>query len=340
MQPLYTALRVCGCSPEGAFQGWFLIPFMLNFAATAWAAHRLGLGAVGCGVAAYVFAYGLPLAGQAAHAQLYPRFLVPLGVAFAWEWFGSPRSTWRLALLAFCVVYQTYISVYTGYFLGLTLAMGGVVAVIASRGRLPWRDLLLPGWRIWAARILIAIVAAAAIEPLIDAHRRNGSELTKDHVRLLAPRPLAWMTPPGMSEFYPDVGRYTKLGSTIMGAGEEQLLPGFLALLGVGVGLPLLAYVLARRECRGPLTVLAVCAWTAVLLALLVTKFGKQEPRWYYEPLLNLPGTKGIRATSRVVLVLLFPAGFAIGGVFDFLALAPGDSPGGWGWRWAWSRSA
>jgi hypothetical protein len=321
--PLYAALRAGGLSPERAFQGWFLLPFVLNFAAAVWGARRLGLGPAGCAVAAYVFTYGLPLAGQLGHAQLFARFLVPPALALAWAWLRAPRESWRLAATAGCVVYQTYISVYIGYFLVLVLATGGALAVVVSRGRLPWRELVRPGADVWLTRGAAVVAAGAALFPLIDAHRSNGSEVPKEHVLLFAPRPLAWITPPGMAAACPELAQYTRLGSTMEGAQEEQLLPGLLSLGAVALGLPVALVVLVRRgpNAGGPAAAAAVCAGTALVLALLVTKFGDEhDPTWCYEPLLRLPGVAGVRATSRVVLVLLFPAGFVLGALVEAVA--------------------
>ncbi|MDY3558055.1 hypothetical protein R5W23_000775 [Gemmata sp. JC673] len=317
MLPLYSGLRACGLSPERAFQGWFLIPFALNFAAAVWGARRLGLGPVGAAAAAFVFTYGMPLAAQGGHSQLVPRFLVPPALALLWAWLRDPHRTRPLALCAACAVYQTYISVYIGYLLVLTLAGWVLAALALSRGRWEWRAVLRPGGRVWAARGGAAAAALVAVWPLVDAHRRNGSELPRDHVHTLAPRLPAWITPPGMTEYYSDLAKYTGMGSTMTGAGEEQLFPGVLPLGAVGLCTLLAVVVLCRRWTPGPVTVAAVAALSSVALALLVTKFGPQGETWLYEPLLKIPGASGVRATSRIVLVLLFPAGVALGVLLD-----------------------
>lgn len=317
MQPLYAAMRAAGLSPERAFQGWFLIPFALNYVAAVWAARRLGLGPVGAAAAAFVFTYGLPLAAQGGHSQLVPRFLVPPAVALGWQWLGDPRRVRPLAGCAACVAYQTYISVYIGYLLGLTLAAGVLAAFVLSRGRWEWRAVVWPGWRAWAARALVAAVAGAAVLPLVRAHTRNGSEMPRHHVHALATRLPGWITPPGMTAWYTDLAKYTGMGSTMAGAGEEQLFPGALPLMAVIAGLPLALVLIFRRWTSGPLAAAAVGSVVSVGLALLVTKYGPNGETWYYEYLLKLPGAGGVRATSRVVLVLLFPAGLALGVLLD-----------------------
>src|SRR5262245_50888143 len=75
MVPFYSALRACGLSQERSFQVLFLILFVLNFSAAAWAGWRLGLGPVGSAITGYVFAFGLPVVAQSGHEQLLPRFL-------------------------------------------------------------------------------------------------------------------------------------------------------------------------------------------------------------------------------------------------------------------------
>jgi hypothetical protein len=119
MLPLYSALRAGGLSPEEAFQGYFLIPFALNFASAAWAIRRLGFGPTAAAVGAYVFSFSLPLAAQLVHAQLFPRFLVPPALVIGWEHLREPKP-WRAWVVVGCVVAQVYISAYIGYLLVLT----------------------------------------------------------------------------------------------------------------------------------------------------------------------------------------------------------------------------
>ena len=159
MLPIYTAFRAGGLTPEEAFQGYFLVPFVLNFVSAVWAIRRLGFGPVAAAVGAYVFSFSLPLAAQLQHVQLFPRFLVPPAVVFAWEYLRHPR-TWRLGAVAACLVGEIYLSVYIGYFLALLLAAGCVVTVIQFRRILPWQELLRPGKREWLRRIAVLVGAA------------------------------------------------------------------------------------------------------------------------------------------------------------------------------------
>lgn len=301
--PVYAAFRAGGLSPERAFQGWFLVPFVLNFAAAAWALRRLGAGPAGAAAGAYLFAFGLPLAGQLNHAQLFPRFLVPPAAAFGWEFLRTPRA-WRLAVCAASVVGQIYLTVYVGVLLVLLLATGFAVAAVRFRRELPWRKLLRPDRRERAWRVAALAVAAVAVLPLGLKHGRGLGGLPAEQVRNMAPRPAAWVTPPNLAAAYHGLGDVT--GLRPKGMGEQQLFLGLVPLAAVLAGLPLLVRPGAFGG-RG--SAVAVAAGVCVVLAVVVTPVGGV---WLYEPVSRLPGAGGIRAMGRVVLVLLFPAAVAV----------------------------
>jgi hypothetical protein len=302
MLPIYTAFRASGCSPERAFQWWFLVPFFLNFAASVWSTKRLGFGPIAAATAAYTFTFALPVAAKTIHAQLLPRFFVPLAFVFAWEFFRKPTS-WRFAAVSACVVAQTYLTVYIGYFLILLLGAAAVVSMLGFGRQAPWRDLLAPSWREWASRGLIAVMAAIAVLPLVRVHSHGVGRISRAEFYLYSPELASWITPPLHSWSYPELVANTGLACLA----EQQVFPGLTPIVAVGLGC-LLAFRRSRLGDRQ--SIVAVSACTVLVLAALVTDFGWC---WLYSPFTELPGAGGIRAVSRVVLVLLFPAGIAVG---------------------------
>jgi hypothetical protein len=294
MLPFYSAFRLVGLSPEAAFQGWFLLPFVLNFVAAAWALRRLGAGCAGIAAGAFVFTFAMPVAAQLVHAQLLPRFLVPPAVVFGWEFLRTARTGKLFACLG-CVVCQMYVSVYIGYFLVLLLAVGLVVTVARFRSELPWKELLRPELRVWLARASVLIAAGLLLLPLFKAHSQVAGSQSRDIVRAFAPPPTAWLTPARFSVVAPILTDANANPNV-----EHQLFPGFLPILAVGLGL--FALILPRAGNRA--SVAAVAAWVVLLLAVFVTRF---EQVWLYWPMVELPGGTSIRVIGRVVLVLLFP---------------------------------
>ncbi len=305
MLPFYTAMRATGLSPERAFQGHFVLCFVLNFAAAVWAIRRLGFGPVGAAAGAYVFAFALPLSAQLPHTQLFPRFFVPPAIVFAWEFLRTPRA-WRLTAAAGCWAAQMYVTVYIGYFLAVLLLVGGLVAVVRFRRQLPWDELLRPGRREWRLRIVGVAAAGIAVLPLMVQHARGVGKMSKEFVAELAPKPGAWLTPPPNAGAFPELAEWTRLGNGMPDGAEQQLCPGFVPLAAVALGL--LVVVRPGRLGR-PASAVAVAAASAALIGLAFTRF---EEMWLYGWIAHLPGVGGVRVIGRVVLVLLFPAAIAI----------------------------
>ncbi len=308
MLPVYAAVRAVGFSPEGAFQGYFLIASALNFVAAAWALRRLGFGAFGTAAGAFLFAYGLPVVARLPHAQLHPRFLVPPAIVFAWEFLRQPR-TWRLAAIAACGVGQMYLTVYIGYFLVLLLGAGLVFALLRFRRELPWGELLRPGRRVWLARGGVVFGFGLVGLALLIAHAMGIGVLPAEHVRGWAPTPRSWITAVPVARAIPELVDPAEVWAEPRG--EQQLLAGLLPLAALAVGL---LVVIRPGALGGRGSVIATAAAAAILVAVFVTRWGDI---WPYELLARLPGITGIRVVNRVALVLLFPAGVAVAGLID-----------------------
>jgi hypothetical protein len=140
--PFYAAFRAAGCDRETAYQAWFLALCVLNYLAAAWVLRRVGASWPGAAAGAFVFAFCMPVAFQIGHPQLYPRFLVPLALYFAYRvCAGDGLRCW--VGLGVSIVWQMYATLYNGYFLLLLLAFFVPACVL-----LRWRAAL----REWVAR--------------------------------------------------------------------------------------------------------------------------------------------------------------------------------------------
>ena len=309
MLPVYAGLRAMGLSSESAYQGWFLVPFALNFASCAWAVRRLGWGPAAAAAGAYLFAFGLPLATSVTlHAQLGPRFLVPPALVLAWEWAWSP-ATRRLGWLAVCAVGQTYLTLYVGYFLGLVLFIQSAVVAVAFRRALPWGELLRPGRRQWAGRLAVAVIAVVMLLPLFVPHLLAGREhghYPLETLRAFCPTVQSWLTPADLACHRDWTNTLFPVPSDSEYTCEKQLFPGLVPVVALVIGL----FLFHRRPVAG------VSAVVVLLAVALTTRVGDHA---LYDPLLHLPGVAGIRSVGRVVLVLLFPLAVLVAALIDEL---------------------
>lgn len=190
--PFYSALRGLGLSREGAFQGWILLMFVLNYgtcllAFRKWAGH-LALAAG----AAFVYAFGIFNIGQINDLQMLPRFMAPLAFLFFWNHLrtGSP---WMLVWAALAVVYQLYCGLSVGLVLlyGLFFLMVGHAAIY----RRPSFLARFRQWRSASLWVIVMALGALLLLPLLLPHLGVAADVGHQDFRAVAasmPRPSSY----------------------------------------------------------------------------------------------------------------------------------------------------
>ena len=312
--PVYAAFRALGAGPERAFQLWFLLLGSLNFWSAWWAARKLGLGPAGAAVAAYLFAFGIPVAGFMNHAQLTPRLFVPPAVV--WWWAFLTRLGWRnLALAAAAVACQLYCTVYIGFFTVMLIVAMLLAAPVVLGRSLPWKELR---WRDAAGWGAVVIAAGLVILPLVVPHMTASRGFTTEEfsVRLaMVPEAESWLRPSTFGVCWGWLWRLLDTGDSLVP--EKSMFPGVAGLVAVGFGLGV-AWT-GRRSPDAAVRFVAVGTVATVLVGAFATKFFGES---LYRFTFDVPGATGIRAVGRVVLVLLFPLGVAVGFAVDRLIAA------------------
>ncbi|MFP5239238.1 MAG: DUF7024 domain-containing protein, partial [Acidobacteriota bacterium] len=317
--PLYAALRWAGIGREAAFTAWMALCSALSFFACYAALRRLGAGLAGAVAGAWLFAFGLPVAGQLNHAQLLPRFCVPVAFA-AWAAFLRGGAIGPLALSLAALVWQTYCGIYLGYFLALCLALMTAAHLLAGGGEpaSTWRAgfasrwaTLTGGWRGLPARLALLLAAGAALVPLFAPYVRASRALgmrQASEIEAMLPRLLSWFNAP--QSFW--WSWWADVSSRLPLAHEHPLFPGLAPLLALAA-LPLLAFVgrdsLARR---------AMPFWWCFALAAILTLHAGGHSL-YLLLAAAAPGVGAIRSVTRIALVLLFPLSVALSVAFTAL---------------------
>jgi len=295
---VYIVLRWLGLGRELAFDGWFAIGCLLNFAAMHAAMRKLDFSSFASAVAAFIFAFSLPAFAQETHAQLTYRFAVPLAW-LALVQFARERRWVRLAQLAGWGSLQFYFSIYLGVFTAYLIAASAVTMLlpglrpVRSRRNGARRDAPAPA-------LLVILVCAIATGYLLFKYQTiskiYGFVRSPVDVLTMLPWPQSYLLA-DHSTLYRWIGE--RIGAVPM-RHEHQMFMGVAPIV-----LALCGLAGSRGDAFSPRRQLA---WLCLItLALLVAATLQLNGRSLYELAMRLPGVSSIRAVSRIVLVMALP---------------------------------
>ncbi len=291
--PLYWGLR--SFLPEvPAFQVWMIVLNGLNLLAFACAARWLGAGPLTALLGGYLWAFGLVHIDQIKHAQLIPRFWMPLALYHAIYFLTAPNPR-SLNRLCACVFLQCATCVYTGWFLAVGLAVFMPVAAILNRSHVKEMRFSARAWGIvcgWA------LVMGLFFAPYFLANRG----VSRSYSDCLAGMPTvhSWLTAAeggcwtgSLKSHLPKVN------------GESRLFCGFM-LLALVAGAAIWSWGTIRVSVRRRDAVwIASLLLTAGFWWLVTLRFGDSASGWWL--VRYVPGGQAIRCVSRVyVIVYLF----------------------------------
>ena len=317
---IFAAFRILGFDREDAFRGWFLAGFVFNFATCAFALTRLGYGRLATASGAFLFAFGLPVTGQEAHAQLIYRFGVPLAAVALME-FGARGRLRSLCAVLFWTVWQFYCSIYIGYFLSLLLVgLAGSIAVRESsltlaaigywpnRLRLAWTNASRGARAIWLLGVLMLMGALGVLfAPYLRIKELYGFRRPTEEIESMLPRLASylfssnsWLWRFSWSHF-----------SAIPMLHEHAMFVGIAPLLAIAVA------IFLRVRKAAPADEHFISAGGAILFVSLLTLFIAHHS--LYQIVENVPGVNAIRAVTRIITVLLFPFAVLLASGLDAL---------------------
>lgn len=312
----YAAFRWLGQPRDTALQLWYALGFALNYAAAAFVLSRLRFKPLASAAGAFFFAFGLPMLGQQGHVQLIYRFGVPLACYFLWDFSQVPRLR-TLALLALVVVWQFFISLYTGYFLALLLLALAVLFPFREPKRLLafWPARIKQAWcgaaireRILSLIVIAALLAglAALFVPYFSVAELYGFKRSWAEAEQMLPRPRSFFIADNSQ-----LWRFLGQGYGVLMRGEHQLFPG------AAVILLALAGVIWRFDTQQRRMAFMHLFALLILIGLVVSLRGFSLYRFLWE----LPGVNSVRAVTRILLVLMWPmalfAAYALDGLLS-----------------------
>lgn len=316
---IYALFRAAGADRYSAFDLWYVTGYVVNFVACYVVFRKLRFSVLGSAVGAFAFAFPMPVAAQAVHAQLTYRPFVPMGLLL-WQRFQE-SGHWRwMGRLALVVVAQFFVSIYLGYFLGLFLAAWACAQWWVNRdGPRRWfqqwadwgsasarRELLRAG-----VAIAVALVALAwLMRPYLHYSHLYGFQRSATEIGGMLPRPQSYLLA-DLSQIWQGVsGRLIR---------DMPMRPEHQMFVGLGiVGLAAIALFRSTSRVR----------WVALLSLILLGALTLSVHGYSaYLLLTKVPGLGAVRAVTRIVMVLALPLAYLVALAIDALR------ENSWAWR-------
>ena len=319
----YSVFRTLGAGRETAFQLWGITLFTLDYFVTWIVLRRQRFHPVGAIAAAYLFTFPFIMGIRIGFIQLAPRFMVPVAFWMASRFFETGKGKYLHWFFAACA-YQIYLGIYIGYFLMLAISSfclllfllrkrwNAINAFIKSADR---GAIVRRGATYAASCIGFVLVLLPIAIPYYQTQRTIGTRPWKEIVPMIphwqsylqAPESYLW-------------GKLLRFGDIFPLPIEQALFLGALPYLGI-VAFVYLSW--KRRLSPAGSEIRFAMLGVVILLAVLTlycSGFTLYRYVWAY-----LPGAGGIRAVTRISLVLIYPVAFIFGSVVTRLmtALAP-----------------
>ncbi len=292
--PIYSVFRALDFNRESAFQIWILAMFALNYwccygALRAWNG-RSELAASG----AFIFAFGIHVIGQMDHAQVFPRFMVPIAFLFFWRYLSAGRKG-DLLSAAIAIVYQFYCGIYLGFILLYSLFFLAVAFAIVHRGT------FLPRFRkvsTWSSIGIAVIASALLLLPLMLPYIKVSQEMgTRQFHEVIdsIPRPVSYFFTHPAALSWRDLAWHSQFKFPIWW--DHFLFVGILPWIAI---ISALVIVIIKRIPSAERSTTMVLLIALVLSTLFVLNI---DGHTLYRVFYALPGFSALRALGRVINV-------------------------------------
>lgn len=309
--PIYAFFRMFGLDIFTSFQAWALTLAILNFTSAFLLIKYLLKSNMAASIGAFVFAFSLGLAAQMNHAQMYPRFAIPLAILFLLLWFE--RKHWKYFLLSVSFfVYQLYCGIYLGFMLLLPYLI--ILLVLYWKNRTDLKVMFHSVRNKFIYGLSIAINLLFTLLLFLPYLRRaKTSELFEySHVSGSLPSPLSYLSAAPGSLIH---GYLEDTTTHYPAFWDHWIFPGWLSLIGfLVIVLLVLKKTLITRLSIHPHIVTVILAGAIGFIVFL--RIGDYSLYYFMH---KLPGFSAMRSLARIINVELLFMGLSVGILFLLL---------------------
>ena len=299
--PIYSFFRVLGYDVVTSFQFWFITLTILSYTTCYFFLKWTFRNKYAAVLGAFLFAFSIALQSQMTHAQVFPRFFIPLALWMLLLFKKDLQPKYFFLAILFLVL-QFYAGVYLGFMLAVPFGILLILIVFQKRKLLFNKAKKIRWWLFSGGSIIINLgILGVLMYPYLQRSREVGTNSYETIVGTL---------PSFRSFFYSQDGTLcwdvlSNTGSRYDASWDHQIFPGGMAIL----SLIIVGICLLFRK-RWPL-VKEIATSTVLLLiiagGLTIIIFMRYQGYSLYQLVYMIPGFGSMRSLTRIInLELLF----------------------------------
>ncbi|WP_317900065.1 hypothetical protein [Aurantibacillus circumpalustris] len=304
--PFYSLFRLAGKNTQDSFQYWFILMTLLNYLSCYILLFYLFRNPYSAALGALIFAFSIALQSQIVHAQLFPRFAIPLCILAAVVYLKNLNPFYFLLSLI-ALIYQFYCGMYMGFLLFITLFFFFLISFIYQFKEYIIKAKNVKWWLHMFGSLLLSVLL---LLPLIIPYSEKATGST-----LYEYWEVVNSLPSTRSFFYSHPGSYLwkfleNTGKNYQAFWDHQIFPGAIAI----VSFILFSVLIIKRNLvpnkstqleKSPMVTLFL---TAICLFIFFIRYQDYS---LYRIIFMLPGFDSMRALQRIVNIELLFFGIA-----------------------------
>ena len=304
--PIYSIFRILGYDLETAFQFWFLILSVLNYACAYYFLRWTLKNRYAAVLGAFIFAFSLALQSQMTHAQVFPRFFIPLAMWMLLLFKNELKPRHLFAAILYLVL-QFYSGIYLGFMLLVPFSLVFIFILIYRRKQIL---IELKKWK-WTIQIVLGLVINATLLLLLMLPYYHRSKLVGKN----SYDSISSSIPTIKSYFFSQPGsvlwdKLSYTGSSYPAYWDHQIFPGGMVILAV---LFLCILISFYKRWKIVSEAFNSTVWMLILSGgLTFLFFTRYQGFSFYKILYSLPGFASMRSLTRIINVELLFFGIII----------------------------